>query len=419
MKLKKYSKYKQSWIDWIWEIPGGWEVRKLKYILWTIQSWNRETWGGSIHDNWIISLWGEHINWDWTIMYNTNKLISEDYYNKLNQWKVKEWDTLLVKDWATIWKTAFLDKKPFEKIAVNEHVFLMRPNSLFNSKLLYYQISSDLWFQQIKLTETGSAQWWINLWFPDKVLFPVSLSLQTQQRISSFLDSKTLQIENLIEKDKKLIELLKERRVSLINQAVTKWIEKNVKMKNSWVEWIWKIPEGWEVRKLKFSLSIRSWEWLSNEEFNENWEYSVIWWNWEMTKADKYNLNWKHLIVWRVWAYCWNIHKVEWKNWITDNALIIDRIKNYNIDFLKELLISRWLNSLSVSNAQPLITWTMVKEENLPLPIIQEQQKIVDFLDKETTKIDNHIKKVEKRIELYEEYKKSLIYNVVTGKVEV
>jgi len=68
----------------------------------------------------------------------------------------------LVKDGATIGKTAILTKKEFDKMAVNEHVFLMRSNKRINPKLLYYLICSDSGFKQIKLTEVGSAQGGIN-----------------------------------------------------------------------------------------------------------------------------------------------------------------------------------------------------------------------------------------------------------------
>lgn len=422
MKLKKYSKYKDSWIDWIWKIPVDWNVRKIKNI-WILSTSSvdkkidpKERPIQLLNYMDIYSSKDKKITNDIDFMEVTIK--PSQYVNS----NLKVGDLLFTPSSETvddIWHSAVVIEE-LKWVVYSYHILRLRFNNnesidndfkryIFNNHYFLNQLSS-------KATWTTRMTLWLHDFKDSSFVLP---PLQTQQNISSFLDSKTSQIEILIEKDRKIIELLKEKRVSLINKAVTKGLDDSVEMKDSWVEWIGKIPESWEVRRIKFSIRIKSWEALSNDEFDENWKYPVLWWNWEMTKSNKYNLNWEYLIIWRVWAYCWNIHKISWKNWITDNALIVNKIINYKINFLKEILISRWLNSLSISNAQPLITWTMIKEEYFPLPNLKEQQEIVSFLDKETSKVDNHIKKVEERIELYEEYKKSVIYNVVTGKVEV
>ena len=143
MKLKQYPKYKDSGVQWIGKIPEGWEVNRLKFLLSSLESGSRETGGGSQLDEGVFSLGGEHINWDGTLNLENTKLISEEYYNSMNQGKLKINDILLVKDGATIGKTAILKQMKYEKMAVNEHVFLMRPNRRIKSKLLYYLICSD------------------------------------------------------------------------------------------------------------------------------------------------------------------------------------------------------------------------------------------------------------------------------------
>ena len=130
--------------------------------------------------------------------------------------------------------------------------FLMRSNKRINPKLLYYLICGDSGFKQIKLTEVGSAQGGINQDFIAKVHFSIPEDKHEQTTCTNFLDKRTAEIDALNEKDKKLIALFKEKRTALINHAVTKGLDPNVKLKNSGIPWIGKIPEGWEVRKLKY-----------------------------------------------------------------------------------------------------------------------------------------------------------------------
>ena len=221
MKLKPYPEYRDSGIQWIGEIPERWEVHRLKFLLSSLGSGSRETGGGSQLDEGVFSLGGEHINWDGTLNLENPKLISEEYYNKMNQGKLKENDVLLVKDGATIGKTVILRKKEFEKMAINEHVFLMRSNKRIDPKLLYYLICGDSGFKQIKLTEAGSAQGGINQDFIAKVYFSIPEDKQDKAAIASYLDQATSKMDKTIKLIEKKINFLEEYKSSLIHHVVT------------------------------------------------------------------------------------------------------------------------------------------------------------------------------------------------------
>lgn len=85
-------------------------------------------------------------------------------------------------------------------------------------------------------------------------------NFEEQTAIANYLDEKTVQIDTLIEKKQKLIELLKEERTAIINQAVTKGINPKVKFKPSGIEWLGDIPEHWEVKRLKYLSEIKTGE---------------------------------------------------------------------------------------------------------------------------------------------------------------
>ncbi|WP_081719999.1 restriction endonuclease subunit S [Methanobrevibacter arboriphilus] len=203
MKLKQYSKYKSSGSDFFENIPVEWNISKLKFLISSLESGKRENIDLlTDDDNTVFSLGGEHINWNGTLNLKNKRFVSENYYNSMNNGKIAENDILLVKDGATIGKTAFVKNKPYSKMAVNEHVFIIRSNNKIESKLLYYLISSDIGFTQIKLTETGSAQGGINSEFISQVNFPLNYDKEEQTKISNFLDKKIEDMDSLIAKNK-------------------------------------------------------------------------------------------------------------------------------------------------------------------------------------------------------------------------
>tara|TARA_Y100000310_G_scaffold344439_1_gene457216 strand:+ start:2075 stop:3466 length:1392 start_codon:yes stop_codon:yes gene_type:complete len=445
MKLKHYPKYKDSGIQWIGEIPEKWNYYRCKFLLSSLQSGSRETGGGAQIDEGIFSLGGEHINWDGTLKLDNPKLISEEYYNSMNQGKLKIDDILLVKDGATIGKTAILKKKKFDKMAVNEHVFLIRPNKKISAKLLYYLICSDSGFKQIKLTEVGSAQGGINTDFISKISFSIPEEKETQGNIISFLDKKTSEINDLIEKDRKLIKLLKEKRVVLINRVVTKGLDPKVKMKDSGIDWIGEIPERWSKNKIKNTSYVKGrigWHGLNSEEYSDkgaylvtgtDFEYGKIDWNtchhigWDRYKEDPYiHLRENDLLITKDGT----IGKVTLIDKLPDKATLnsgIFLVRPLNMKYepkfmywlLNSLVFERFFDYIKTGATISHLYQETFERFFFPIPSKEEQTQIVRYLDKVTSKIDKTTKKIQERINLMEEYKKSLIHHVVTGKVDV
>ncbi|AEK19514.1 restriction modification system DNA specificity domain-containing protein [Methanococcus maripaludis X1] len=435
---KKYPSYKDSGIEWIGEIPEGWEVQRLKNLISTIQSGNREKGGGNLFDDGIFSVGGEHILWDGTISLKNPKYVSEEFYKSMNNGKLRINDVLLVKDGATIGKTAILIEK--HRMAINEHVFLMRPNNKLIPKLLYYLISSDLGFKQIKLTETGSAQGGINLEFTSKIIFAVP-SLSEQTKIAEFLDEKTEKIDKIIEKNIELINLLKEKRISLINNAVTKGLDKNVNLKDSGIDWIGEIPEGWEVRKLKDLSNLI----IDGTHFTPTYVDKGIPFlrvtDIQSEKIDMGSIKYIPKEEYLKLNLRCNPKKgdllfskngtigipkvVDWdfKFSIFVSLCLIKLKEIISVNFLKYYLVSPAIKEqIYVRSKTTSVTnlhLDQIREFFISFPPIQEQTNIAQYLDKETEKIDKIIIKTEKNIELLKEYKTSLIHNAVTGKIDV
>jgi len=225
--------------------------------------------------------------------------------------------------------------------------------------------------------------------------------------------------DQLIKKTKKKIELLKEKRIALINHCITKGLNKHVEMKDSGIDWIEKMPTKWSIKKIKYLGIIKSGDSVVNDNLDNSKEYPVYGGNGIMGYYDDFNRTGPIIIIGRVGEKCGNVHLVNKKCWVTDNSLILDLFKKEIFSWIYYSLDARNLNTLRNQNTQPLVTSTLIKNEAIPFPTENEQKQIVRYLDDQTKKIDTAIEKENKRIELLKEYHKSLISEAVTGKIDV
>jgi type I restriction enzyme S subunit len=252
----------------------------------------------------------------------------------------------------------------------------------------------------------------------------VALPASAEQRaIAAFLDRETARIDALVAKKERLIALLQEKRTALITRAVTKGLDPTVPMKDSGVEWLGEIPAHWEVKPLRWVLSVRSGEALSNSEFEltqeEGLEVAVIGGNGVMGYTNRENTASACIAIGRVGALCGNVHMVEPPAWVTDNALVVSDIIGFDRRYLALLLRVLDLNRWASQNAQPLITGGFLKGQRVCAPPDTEQRAIGAFLDGETSRIDALVSKVREAIERLKELRTALISAAVTGKIDV
>lgn len=435
MKLKTYSKYKYSGIQWIDKIPEGWEVHRLKFLLETsVTDGPHET--PEFISEGIPFLSVDSIQ-DGKLVFENCRYISEkDHIRFKTKCNPKKNDIFMGKA-ASIGKIAIANVD-FE-FSIWSPLALLRPNQTrIIPKVLEYVLKSDYSQDQIDIFATSNTQKNISMVDIPKISLIIP-SLSDQTAIANFLDKKIAKIDALIKKDKKLIALLKERHYTLINHAVTKGLDPNAKLKDSGIEWIGEIPEEWEVRKIKhFSrLFTGSTPDSGNEKY---WDGNITW----VTPADlsvqrKFIKESKRTISHEGYIN-------SGTNFVNVGAIILatrapigyptivgtklcfnqgckafeikrDFFLDYVYYFLNagiDILVSKG----NVTTFGELSSYDLISFHVL-LPSLSEQTTIVNFLDKATAKIDKTIKLIEKKIKLLEEYKKSLIHHVVTGKVDV
>lgn len=409
---------KDSGIEWIGEIPEGWEVNIIKFSTYVK---GRIGWQGLKSDEFIeegpFLVTGTDfidgiINWD--SCYH----ISEARYNEAPEIQLIENDLLITKD-GTIGKIALVKNKPYEAI-LNSGIFVTRPiKNQYLTKYMYWVLNSSVFGGYIGFTETGSTIKHLYQETFENFKFPCP-KINIQQFIANFLDKKCAEIDYVINAKQEQNKLLKDYRQSVIYEAVTKGLDKNVKFKDSGIEWIGKIPEDWDTCLVKRILSIKSGEFIKNDRPDDTNDFPIIGGNGIMGYTSNYNCENKTIVIGRVGALCGNVHLIDTKAWITDNALQIYNLEeSICIEYLYLVLITMNLNQYASSTAQPLISGTLVKNLFIPMPNSITQQQIANYLDQKCNEIDRIINSNNDMIEKLKEYRQSLIYEAVTGKIEV
>jgi type I restriction enzyme S subunit len=243
MKLKPYPKYKDSGnagitvINMNPSLPNHWNIRKLKFLLRKpVTDGPHET--PEFIDEGIPFLSVDSIQ-DGKLVFENCRYITEEDHLRYKQKCNPQKNNILIGKAASIGKIAIVDVD-FE-FSTWSPLALLRPNQSILPKFLEYSLKSDYCQDQIDLYATSNTQ--KNISMDDipriQIIIP---SIADQQKIANFLDKQTAKIDPMIEKDKKLIALLKEKRTALINHAVTKGLDQNVKLKDSGIEWVGKIP---------------------------------------------------------------------------------------------------------------------------------------------------------------------------------
>ena len=287
---------------------------------------------------------------------------------------------------------------------------------------------------------------WSTKWSNMKRIYIPVPPLCKQYHIADYLDRKCSQIDSIIAKRQEVIEKLKEYKLSLITEAVTKGLNPDVPMKDSGIEWIGKIPEHWNIIKLariinstQNGLTRRNLDKsdgqivLKLKNISANGEISYEYQNRiELTEKElnTYSLSDGDFLFVRVngskslVGKCAVFHSIGETVAYNDHIIRV-KISNYCIErfLLYYLLSSSGKTEIdlhtSTAAGQYTISGEGLRDVYLTLPLKDEQKQIVNYLDNKCEQIDFTIIKKQKLIEKLTDYKKSLIYEVVTGKKEV
>lgn len=239
-------------------------------------------------------------------------------------------------------------------------------------------------------------------------------SVCEQQKISAYLDRQCSLIDSVIEKTKASIEEYKKLKQAVITQAVTKGVRGDRPMKDSGIEWIGEIPKEWDVVKAKYCVDI-----CHGTDPQTEGNIPVYGSGAESFKTCGEYKNGPCVLIGRKGATLHIPHYIEGKYWNVDTAFDVKTKSNYMLKYYYYAATSFDYKYYMSQTTLPGMTQTNYQNMFLPFMSIDEQQEIADYLDTKCSEIDTLITKKEQFLTELESYKKSMIYEYVTGKKEV
>ena len=398
--MKRYETYKDSGIQWWEEIPTHWDLKKAKHIFSLVTENVSDSSLPKIALENIESWTGKYIETDSDFMGEGVEFKKDDIlFGKLRPYLAK------------VYKAEFAGQ------AVGD-IYVFRGNEEQNPEYLKYLLLSYPFISVVDGSTYGAKMPRANWDFISHLVLPCPPKTE-QVTIAAFLDHKLGQIDATIAEKEQMLEDLKAYRSAIVSEAVTKGLDKNVEMKDSGIDKFPMIRFNWNTSKLKYIASIRSGSALPTNNIKEDALYEVYGGNGCMGKADEYNTESPAIIIGRVGALCGNVHLIKEKKWVTDNALILNIKRDVTYEYLYYYLTAYDLNTLNSSNAQPLITGTKVLDVVTPMPSLNEQIMIANYLDDKTSMINETIDQISVQIVELKSYKSSLITEAVTGKIDL
>ena len=439
---------KDSGVEWIGEIPEDWNVGKTLYALsMPITDGPHET--PELFDEGIpfisaeaVSCGNGHIDFE-----HIRGFISQEFYEECCKKYIPQInDIYMIKSGATTGKVAKVETQKLFTIWSPLAVFRVEPHRCYYENLNYF-IQSDAYQKQIENKWTYGTQQNIGMRTLEKLMicFP---SITQQKLIADYLDSKCSKIDEIIEKQQAIIEKLKEYKISIITEVVTKGLDYEVDYKESGTEWLGKIPSHWQYLSFKNVLKERNeknFPVKTAERLSLSIDKGVTLYSEKTTNLDRFKddvsqyklahegdfvLNSMNMIVGAVGIshYFGCVSPAYYTYYDNEEDHITAKYCDYlfHSKTVKKVLHSLGKGIMSIDRGDDRINTCRLKVSRtdlralkIPVPPICEQREIVKYLQSKENLIDKTIADRNKAIDKFQEYKKSLIYEVVTGKKEV
>ncbi|QIA07127.1 restriction endonuclease subunit S [Draconibacterium halophilum] len=428
----KYKKFQGRWLH---KIPEEWEyVPTLRYLD-SLVDYRGKT--PKKVESGIFLVTAKNIK-NGIINYELSKeYIEEDSYEEVMRRGKPEINDILFTTEAPLGEIALVDKVD---VAFAQRIIKFRPRKEFINAIYFkYYLQSKFFQQSLLSLATGSTALGIK---SSKLCLLRTLkpNISEQEQIANFLEYKTTQIDNLIEHKENLLKLLAEKRTAVITQAVTKGIEPNVEMTETGIDWLGEIPKNWKTVTLKW-ISSRYSGGTPDKTKPEFWyDGNIPWFNSGIVN---------------------NLFISEPSNYITEEGYIKSSAKYFEPGALLMALAGQgktkgmvaqtmikatcnqslavinitdqepkfylwWLNSkykqirgMSSQDGRDGLNLEMIGNIPCPIPPLNEQKRISDYIETEVRKIDSTNRKIQQSITQLKEYREALINAAVTGQIDV
>ena len=417
-------KMKDSGIEWIGEIPTDFSLYKLKYLLSSPLCYGANESGTLYSDILPRYIRITDISPNGTL--KNSGMLSLDESSAQN-YMLHEGDILFARSGATVGKS-FIYHNYYGRAAYAGYLIKASFNRLVLPEFVYYYTCSsayEIWKNSIFIQSTIQnigADRYSNL--------PISVpnSIDKQLRIVRYLNNFCSKFDAIIYNLQTSIEDYKKLKQAVITQAVTKGVRGEREMKDSGVEWIGEINHRFSLIKLKYICSILDQyrKPISADKRSQSGSvlYDYYGASGAIDKIDDYTIDDHVMLIGEDGANLRMrnlplMYEVNGKAWINNHAHILKPTERVDFYYLFYALEELDINPYITGSAQPKLSQEKLQNIWVPLPDLEEQQEIATYIRSKCAEIDKLIAKKEQLIKELESYKKSLIYEVVTGKREV
>lgn len=416
------SKMNYSGVKWIGNIPENWIIKKLKYLK------NNEK-NSFVDGDWIDSEYIEDIGiryyttgniGDGVFKEQGSGFISEKTFKDLKCKYIFPGDLIFSRLNAPYGRSCILPRKK-EKCIISVDNVVLRTNE--DKRFLCYVTQTEGYHKAVEDYSNGSTMQRISRINLGNVILPLP-SKKEQKLIADFLDNKTNILDDIIIDLVNQIEILNKYKKQLISEAVTKGLNKNAKLKSSNIDWINNIPEHWAVKPLKYMFSMYAGGDVDEYDFSvareDNYIYPIYSNSLEKKGlfgfTSKYRFSGKTFTVTGRGDVGYAIPRFD--KYFPVVRLLVCVPKNNDDNRYYSYCVNS-ANVIGDQTAMAQLTTQRLGMVKVPHPPIDEQKEIADYLDKKCSEIEEILNSKIKQKEQMEQYKKSIIYEYVTGKKRV
>ncbi len=421
--MERYIEYKDSGVKWLGEIPSHWEVKRLRAAL-----TERKERYSNLESLMILSL----IKDKGIIPYDEKGDVGNKSKDDHTQYKVARKGDLVINSMNVI--IGSFGITPYDGY-ISPAYYSFKPCDEVNLTYYNYILSLRRVQQSIRCFSKGIMEIRLKISAYDFLSMPFPFpTLKEQETIANYLNTATSKIDEAIAQQQKMIDLLNERKQIIINNAVTKGLDPNVKMKPSGVDWIGDIPEHWEVIRIKYLLRESKGRSVSgNEEpLSMSQVYGLI----PTQKMDIIPnmassfvgaklVNKGDLVFNKLKAHLGVFNVSKYDGLVSPDYAVYSSLGKVNLSFLEYIFktpkcINEFIKLITGVGAGLSRLYTSdLYSIYCALPPFEEQDRICCTIDEKTTKIKKAIENALKQISLLQERKQIIINDVVTGKVKV
>lgn len=416
MSQHSYSSYKDSGTSWEKKIPSQWTVSAVKRFAdfttgWTPPSGNSEYYGDDYY--WVnISDMGPQV------LSQTAKGISQLAIDTFNVESSNPGD-LMFSFKLSIGQVSLVGAKMF----TNEAIATFRKSKTYDINWAFYAFPEFL-PKNAEENIYGAPLLNQERIKNAKVFLP---PLEEQTLIATYLNQETRKIDDLIGKKEKLIELLLEKRKSIISNTLAKGLNKSVKMKDTGVDWLGSVPVHWAVKKFKYCANLVQEK--TSDKSNVIALENIQSWTGRLIESESIfegggiAFKEKDVLFGKLRPYLAKVNMAINNGQAFGDILVFRAKKELRPEFLFYLILNaefiKLVNSSTYGTKMPRASWDFIGSIEIPIPSIDEQEQMIKFINSETSRIDTLIEKSNVSIRLLREHRASLISATVTGKIDV